>query len=196
MSCIDAGGAATLSHDGTPGCLFNDGSKTRGTGLLLQKMAGTRKKTVLICAATGMSHDNLDYEAILRRAGHRVTRQRLHILDAVCEGRGHTTLKQIYTRVRAADNTIDRSSLYRALKLFAELGLVVVAVTPDGETYYEIPKAHAHHHLLCRMCGTEIEIGPAAAEHMFEEIRRVHDFKVEMDHLVLHGVCSRCGAAV
>jgi Fur family transcriptional regulator, ferric uptake regulator len=160
----------------------------------LQKMAEIQVKIMLICVAPGMSHDNLDYEAILRRGGHRVTRQRLHILDAVCDGRGHTTLKQIYTRVRAVDSTIDRSSLYRALKLFTELGLVVVAVTPDGETFYEIPKAHAHHHLLCRVCGAEIEIGPAAAERMFEEIEQAHGFKVETDHLVLHGVCRRCGA--
>ena len=139
-----------------------------------------------------MSHDNLDYEGILRRAGHRVTRQRLHILDAVCEGGGHTTLKQIYARVREADASIDRSSLYRALKLFAVVGLVVVAVTPNGETYYEIPKPHAHHHLVCRNCGAEIEIGPEAVLRMFEEVFRRYHFKVDADHLVLRGLCAGC----
>ena len=139
-----------------------------------------------------MAHDNMDYEDILHRAGHRVTRQRLHILDAVCEGGGHTTLKQVYARVREADASIDRSSLYRTLKLFAEVGLVVVAVTPDGETYYEIPKSQAHHHLVCRNCGVEAEIGPDAALRMFEEIYRQHQFKVNADHLVLQGLCAGC----
>ena len=139
-----------------------------------------------------MSHDNLDYEGILRRAGHRVTRQRLHILDAVCEGHGHTTLKQIYTRACEADASIDRSSLYRTLKLFAEVGLVFVAVTPDGETYYEIPKPHAHHHLVCRKCGAELEIGPDAAQRMFETLYQQYHFKADADHLVLQGLCAGC----
>ncbi len=56
------------------------------------------------------------------------------------------------------DPTIDRSSLYRTLKLFVELGLVVSAETANGETIYEIPKPHRHHHLICRQCGTEQEI--------------------------------------
>lgn len=139
-----------------------------------------------------MSHDNLDYEGILRLAGHRVTQQRMHILDAVCEGHGHTTLKQIYARARETDASIDLSSLYRTLKLFAEVGLVVIAVAPDGETYYEIPKPKAHHHLFCRKCGAEIEIGPEAALRMFEAIYGQYQFKVDANHLVLQGLCAGC----
>lgn len=81
-----------------------------------------------------MTHDTMDYEGIMRRAGHRVTLQRVLILDAVCAGDGHTTLKQTYARLHRMDTTIDRSSVYRTLKLFVALGLVVSATAPDGET--------------------------------------------------------------
>ena len=77
-----------------------------------------------------MSHEGMDYEGILRAAGHRVTMQRVMILDAVCEGGGHSTLREVYARLHAADPTIDRSSLYRTLKLFVELGLVISAENP------------------------------------------------------------------
>jgi Fe2+ or Zn2+ uptake regulation protein len=79
-----------------------------------------------------MSHETMDYEGVLHAAGHRVTPQRVMILDAVCDGGGHTTLKQVYTRVTHMDDTIDRSSIYRTLKLFVELGLVVSAETSAG----------------------------------------------------------------
>lgn len=139
-----------------------------------------------------MSHDNMDYEGIMHRAGHRVTPQRVMILDAVCEGGGHTTLKQVSLRVRKMDPTIDRSSVYRTLKLFVELGLVVSAQTADGETVYEIPKPHRHHHLICRQCGREQEVGPDVMDEMFAQVARRYRFTPKMDHLVLYGLCADC----
>ncbi len=139
-----------------------------------------------------MSHENLDYEGALRRAEHRVTRQRLAILDAVCEGNGHTTLKQIFARVREVDSTIDQSSLYRALKLFVELGPVVSATTDDGETYYEIVKPHRHHHLVCRQCGKQQEIGHDVVQVMFNLLSKRYGFHATTDHLVITGLCNEC----
>lgn len=139
-----------------------------------------------------MSHEALDYEGVLHAAGHRVTPQRVLILDAVCAGGGHTTLKQISNRVRHMDDTIDQSSVYRALKLFVELGLVVSAETPAGETVYEIPKPRPHHHLVCRVCGKEEEIGPDALEATIAFVRKHYGFVVDVEHLVLTGVCKDC----
>jgi len=134
----------------------------------------------------------MDYEGIMHRAGHRVTPQRVMILDAVCEGGGHTTLKQVYFRLQRMDDTIDRSSVYRTLKLFVALGLVVAAETPRGETVYEIPKPKKHHHLLCRQCGKEEEIGHEVMQGMIEQVGLRYGFDIEDDHLVLHGVCAEC----
>lgn len=139
-----------------------------------------------------MTHHTMDYEEIIRMAGHRVTPQRILILDAVCEGDGHTTLGEIYARVRQLDQSIDRSTLYRTLKLFVDLGLVVSADTGDGENYYEITKSHRHHHLVCRQCGNEKEIDHAILQRMFEEIFQEYHFKVDTDHLVLFGTCVNC----
>src|SRR3989304_6343052 len=62
-----------------------------------------------------MSHQNLDYVRILHNRGYRVTPQRVTILDAVCEGEGHSTLGAIYARARKHDPQIDMSTVYRAL---------------------------------------------------------------------------------
>lgn len=99
-----------------------------------------------------MSHFDIDYVSIIHNAGHRVTPQRLTILDTVCEGDGHTTMGEIYARARLVDQSIDRSTVYRTLKFFLELGLVVSADMGDGETYYEIAKPH-HHLVLFGVCG-------------------------------------------
>jgi Fur family ferric uptake transcriptional regulator len=143
-----------------------------------------------------MSHETMDYEGVLHAAGHRVTPQRVMILDAVCAGGGHTTLKQIFNRVQHMDDTIDQSSVYRALKLFVALGLVVSAETTVGETVYEIAKSKPHHHLVCRFCGNEEEIGPEALEGTIAYVFDRHGFRVDVDHLVLTGVCRDCQRTV
>lgn len=108
-----------------------------------------------------MSHHKIDYVELMRSNGLRVTSQRLLILDAICEGHGHTTLGQIYARVRKKDASIDRSTVYRTLDIFVELGLVVSADTGIGEKVYEIAKLNPHHHLVCKKCGQEREIDNA-----------------------------------
>jgi Fur family ferric uptake transcriptional regulator len=139
-----------------------------------------------------MSHYKLNYEDVIRAAGHRVTNQRILILDAVCEGNEHSTVGQIYARTRARDRSIDLSTIYRALKLFVELGLVLSADTGSGELVYEIAKPHHHHHLVCRRCGKEQEVGQEAIQSMFEHVEREYQFRVDTDHLVLFGICSNC----
>ena len=139
-----------------------------------------------------MSHNTIEYEEIIHAAGHRVTPQRVLILDAVCAGGGHTTLGEIFARVRQSDQSIDRSTLYRTLKLFVELGLVVSADTGDGETYYEIARPHRHHHLVCRRCGKEQEIEHEVMQPMFDQVFQQYGFKADTDHLVLFGLCGDC----
>lgn len=139
-----------------------------------------------------MTHDQLHWEQVLWASGHRVTRQRALILEAVCAGEGHTSLGEIYLRVRRADASIDRSTVYRALRLFVESGLVVAADTGGDETLYEVAKLEPHHHLVCRMCGQETEIDDAALHAMFQHMLERHRFRVETDHLVLFGYCATC----
>lgn len=139
-----------------------------------------------------MTHNQLNWEERLWDAGHRVTQQRALILDAVCAGGGHTTLGEVYARVRRRNRALDRSTVYRALDLFVQLGLVVTADTGKGETTYEIARPRPHHHLVCRACGREWEIDDAALGAMAAEIAARHNFAVSTDHLVLFGTCAAC----
>jgi len=139
-----------------------------------------------------VTHQQVHWEDVLRRAGHRATRQRGLILDAVCAGGGHTSLGEVYARAKRRDRALDRSTVYRALKVFIETELVVAADTGDGETYYEIKRPQQHHHLVCRGCGWEQEIDASVLEAMVDRVRDQHGFTVVTDHLVLFGFCQTC----
>lgn len=139
-----------------------------------------------------MTHDQLQWEKVLATAGHRVTRQRTTIIDATCQLGGHTTIDEIYLAVRRQDRSIDRSTVYRTLALFVDLGLLLTAVGSENQTTYEIARLASHHHLVCRTCGDELEIDEDALRTLTASIEADHGFRIETDHLVLFGTCHEC----
>lgn len=139
-----------------------------------------------------MTHQNIDYVAIMHNRGHRVTPQRVTILDAICEGDGHSTLGAIYQRARRHDARIDLSTVYRAVELFEDLGLVVSAELEGHEKGYEIAKPQPHHHLVCRSCKREFDIDNRLVGEFYAALRRGQGYNVTMDHLVLSGLCADC----
>lgn len=142
-----------------------------------------------------MPHQNLDYAALMRERGFRVTPQRELILDAICEGGGHTTPEEIYQRVQARAPAVNRATVYRTLDFLCELRLVVAANIGGGRMVYEVAGEMPHHHLVCRTCGQVAQIGHETVKDLFVRIEREYQFTVDMDHLALFGLCQECRRA-
>ncbi len=140
-----------------------------------------------------MAHHRLDWERMLSSRGHRVTPQRQLVLDAICDAEGHsTTLGEIHARTRRRDASVDRSTVYRALHLFVQLGIVAQTASVDGEMRFEIVTADPHHHLVCQVCGREELIESPEIAHTFRTISDRFGFHVTTEHLTLSGICARC----
>jgi Fur family ferric uptake transcriptional regulator len=142
-----------------------------------------------------MSHHRWNYPKLMHERGFRVTPQRQLILDAICEGDGHTTPEEIYERVHAKSPAINRATVYRTLDFLCELRLVVAADIGGGRKVYEIAGEAPHHHLVCRRCGAVEQIGHDTVRSLFARIEREHHFVVDMDHLALFGLCHKCRRA-
>ncbi len=138
-----------------------------------------------------MTHQTLDYATRIREQGFRLTPQREIVLNAVCEGNGHTSFAEIQQRVEAQAPAINRSTIYRTLEFLQELSLVVVAHI-NGRTYYEIAQQRPHHHLVCAQCGAELAIDEEILLPAYNLITERYGFLVEADHLVFSGVCREC----
>jgi Fur family ferric uptake transcriptional regulator len=141
-----------------------------------------------------MTHHTLDYANRIRQQGYRLTPQRELVLDAVCEGHGHTSFDEIQRRVQSKAPSINRSTIYRTLEFLQKLNLVVVAHI-EGRTLYEIARTKPHHHLVCTRCGAEIEIDGEMLAPAYSIIAERTGFVVHADHLVLKGLCRECSGA-
>lgn len=144
-----------------------------------------------------MAHTTLDLPALVRGRGHKLTPQRQIILDTLCEMGGHVTVAELYERVHGRYPAIDRSTVYRALDFFGELGLVCAAEI-GGVAVYEIVGQSArgpHHHLVCRACGDIDHVPDDAFAAFAARLLDDYGFAADVDNLTIPGLCRECGAA-
>lgn len=128
---------------------------------------------------------------IVRARGFRFTPQRQMILDAVCENSGHTTPEEIYRRVRQKSPAVNRATVYRNVDFLCEMRFLVAAQI-GRQMYYEIANLTPHHHLVCRACNQVEQVSHDTIKSLFERIDKTTSFHVDMDHLVLFGLCKDC----
>jgi Fur family transcriptional regulator, ferric uptake regulator len=138
-----------------------------------------------------MSHHLGEYATLMRSRGFRVTPQRQLILEAIDEGNRHTTLEEIYERVQAKAPAVNRATIYRTLDFLCGQRLVAMADI-GGQKTYEIVGTTPHHHLVCRACGTVMQIGHEALHVLCETLEHEQDFTMDMEHLVIFGRCKPC----
>ena len=104
---------------------------------------------------------------------------------------GHLAADDVFTQVEKQLPGVNRSTVYRTLELFSELGLVSVTDLGGGARQYELLD-QPHHHLICHRCGGAIEMDDALVEPMREAIRSRYGFSPQVDHLALFGFCGAC----
>lgn len=145
-----------------------------------------------------MSHQSLNLPAVLRQSGHRLTPQRQIILDALCDMGGHVTVAELYERVHGSYPAIDRSTVYRALDFFGELGLVRSAEV-GGAAVYEMALpglAPAHPHLVCRDCGDVAHAPGEVFAGLRARLAADYGFAADLDGLTILGRCRECAQGV
>lgn len=128
----------------------------------------------------------------LRAVGQRVTPQRLMILGAFRGPGEHLSADEVYARVGPLAPAVNRSTVYRTLELFRDLGLISETDLGSGVRHYERLDGARHHHLICQQCGVMIELDDNDIHPLREQIRRTYDFAPIIDHLALFGLCAYC----
>src|SRR5260370_6984555 len=83
----------------------------------------------------------------LRSRGYRVTPQRQLVLEAVTKLE-HATPEEICADVQQTARGVNISTIYRALELLEQLGLVTHTHLGHGAPRYPLPPQPAHLHLV------------------------------------------------
>lgn len=123
----------------------------------------------------------------------RNTRQRVEVLTLLEETDGFRSAQQLHAQLRDRGAKVGLTTVYRTLQLLADAGEVDLLRLPEGESLYRRCGASGHHHhLVCRSCGTTVEVAGTAVERWARAQAERHGF-VDIDHTVeIVGTCPDC----
>lgn len=125
----------------------------------------------------------------------RQTRQRAAVKALLAELDDFRSAQQLHDLLRERGASIGLTTVYRSLQALADAGDVDLLVNDDGETVYRKCSDSHHHHLVCRSCGTTVEIEGPAVESWADRVASEHGFS-EVSHTVeIFGLCSNCKAS-
>ena len=99
-------------------------------------MPQPRSKTPTPPAAKGAMPDREAFTAMLARKGLRVTGQRLAIYDAALAIPDHFTAEELLDKARAIDDSVSRATVYRALPILVEAGVIREVDVGRDHKYY------------------------------------------------------------
>ena len=139
-----------------------------------------------------------DLHVKLSEHGYKMTPQREEILKIFVEHSDshHMSAEDVYGILRENDSEIGIATVYRALDLLSELGILVQVDFGDGCARYELntadPKVHHHHHLICLKCRKVIEFEEDLLEDLEETIADESGFQILNHEVKFFGYCKDC----
>ncbi|WP_026314106.1 Fur family transcriptional regulator [Actinomadura flavalba] len=124
----------------------------------------------------------------------RTTKQRLAVQRLLAETPEFQSAQTLHHRLRTQGSSVGLSTMYRTLQSLAAAGEIDMTYLPGGEAVFRKCRPGHHHHLVCRSCGTTVEVEGPELEDWVARVGTGHGF-TETEHTVeIFGKCATCSA--
>ncbi len=138
-------------------------------------------------------------QAQFAERGIRMTQQRRAILSVMETASKHLDASQILRKAQKLDPTVDRSTVYRTLRLLKRNGMIdeldLMHINGEGH-YYERRLERDHIHMACLRCGKIAEFVSDSFEQLKQQVEKDCRFRVLVSRLEIGGYCAQCRAAL
>lgn len=133
----------------------------------------------------------LQFKATVRKAGVKLTHQRLEIFKEVASSIEHPAVETVFRAVQARLPTVSLDTVYRTLWILEGLGLITTLGPRRGAVRFEA-NLRPHHHFVCMRCGLTRDF----EEPRFDALRAPASVKgygnIVGTRVEVRGVCSSC----
>jgi len=137
-------------------------------------------------------------QAHFTERGIRMTEQRRAILRVMETASKHLDASQILRKAQRLDASVDRSTVYRTLRLLKRHGLIdeldLMHINGEGH-YYERRLGRDHIHMACLRCGKIAEFVSDEFEKLKQQVEKDCRFRVLISRLEIGGYCAACRGA-
>jgi Fur family ferric uptake transcriptional regulator len=125
-------------------------------------------------------------------AGGRPTRQRRAVAEVLGTFSDFRSAQEIHELLARRGQQVGLATVYRTLQRLAEADEVDMLRTEDGEAIYRRCSGTHHHHLVCRECGSTVEVEGPTVERWTRSIADEHGYSDVSHTLEIFGTCPRC----
>ncbi len=123
-------------------------------------------------------------EEILKRCqerGLRITGQRRLIATVMAGAVDHPDVEELHRRAQAVEPAISLSTVYRTVRLFQDLGIILSHDFKDHRARFELAENEHHDHFIDLRSGHVIEFRSPEIEALQAEIAARHGYRI-VDH--------------
>ncbi|MBS2015844.1 MAG: transcriptional repressor [Deltaproteobacteria bacterium] len=131
----------------------------------------------------------------LRKAGLKLTPQRIAIVREIADDLSHPTAQSLFDRLRPAFPTMSFATVYNTLDALARCGLTGT-LHLGGAVRFD-PNTEPHDHAVCDACGVIIDLpaerpegARSAAGAAIAAI--ASGFRISREQRTYRGLCGRC----
>ena len=126
----------------------------------------------------------------LREEGHRITPQRIAIMEYLLNTEDHPSADLVHTIVKKRYPMVSLSTVYKTLDLLREKKLVN-EIEVEGEARFD---AHVDDHvnLVCLNCGKIEDIDEKALRNIQLRIAKKSEYMIIKGSFEMHGYCNKC----
>jgi Fur family peroxide stress response transcriptional regulator len=134
----------------------------------------------------------------LKRAGLKLTPQRIAIVRLFAGDASHPTAQDLYERLRPSFPSMSFATVYNTLDTLARTGLAGTVRLPGkrGDAARFDPNTAPHHHAVCDSCGEVLDIPAgtlAPAPGAVKKLRgAAPGFSVRAVERIYRGNCATC----
>jgi Fe2+ or Zn2+ uptake regulation protein len=134
----------------------------------------------------------------LKRAGLKLTPQRMAIVRLFATDESHPTAQDLFEKLRPAFPTMSFATVYNTLDALAKAGLAGLVRIPGkrGDAARFDPNTTAHHHAVCDGCGAVLDIAAGTLSPTpgaVDKLRRAAPgFQVRSVERTYRGLCAAC----
>jgi Fur family peroxide stress response transcriptional regulator len=128
----------------------------------------------------------------LRRAGLRVTPQRLAIYRALASTDVHPSAQTLFEQLQSSLPSLSQATVYNTLQTLASHGLIQrMGDVGDGAVRYDgNPEPHVN--LVCTMCYKVNDEYQISLADITKQVETHSGFEAQAVHVTLYGICARC----
>ena len=132
----------------------------------------------------------------LADAGHRSGGAREAVVELLAGQDCLLSAHEIAEKLHRAGSGIGKASVYRALDLLHQMGLVQRVEIDGGGSRYEpvTPGGEHHHHAVCETCGKVTAFEDEKLERALERLSGRLRHSMRAHDIVIRGDCARCGS--